>query len=61
MDEYKICKGGCKRELSKKDFGINKKTNEEYKHCISCRINRTKDKRSIINWGWWFSHNHFKK
>ena len=44
MDEYKICKGGCKRELSKKDFGINKKTNEEYKHCISCRINRTKDK-----------------
>ena len=44
MEGLKLCKGGCKEELSSESFGINEKTNKEYKQCIQCRERKKREK-----------------
>ena len=46
--ELQPCKGGCKQLLNKELFGINGKTNKEYKHCIQCREKKRREKEKII-------------
>ena len=46
--ELQQCKGGCKQLLNKELFGINDKTNKDYKHCIQCREKKRREKEKII-------------
>jgi len=44
MEGLQLCKGGCKQLLPRENFGMNEKTNKEYKQCIECREKKKKDK-----------------
>ena len=44
MEGLQLCKGGCKQLLPRENFGMNEKTNNEYKQCIECREKKKKDK-----------------
>ena len=46
--ELQPCKGGCKQLLNKELFGINEKTNKDYKHCIRCRERKSREKEKLI-------------
>ena len=44
MEGVKLCKGGCKKQLCREEFGFNHKTKEEYKQCLRCREKKKKEK-----------------
>tara|TARA_B100000579_G_scaffold121730_3_gene97969 strand:+ start:160 stop:777 length:618 start_codon:yes stop_codon:yes gene_type:complete len=46
MESVKLCKGGCKQQLCREEFGFNHKTKEEYKQCIQCREKKKKEKNT---------------